>query len=76
MQTITIPENMANSKLWTKEQVKLAFHLYCQIPFGKIDSRNKEIIALAKVIGRTSSAVAIKCLILPVLTLQLQERGA
>lgn len=53
---------MANSKLWTKEQVQLAFHLYCQIPFGKIDSRNKEIIALANVIGRTSSAVAMKML--------------
>lgn len=62
VQTIAIPENMANSKLWTNEQVKLAFHLYCQIPFGKIDSRNKEIIALAKVIGRTSSAVAMKML--------------
>ncbi len=53
-------ECMANSKLWTKKQVKLAFHLYCQIPFGKIDSRDKEIVALAKAIGRTSSAVAMK----------------
>lgn len=53
---------MATSTLWTKEQIKLAFHLYCQIPFGKIDSRNKEIIALSKVIGRTSSAVAMKML--------------
>lgn len=53
---------MENSRLWTKEQVKLAFHLYCQIPFGKIDSRNKEVIALAKVLGRTSSAVAMKML--------------
>ncbi len=62
LQKIAIPENMTNSKLWTKEQVKLAFHLYCQIPFGKIDSRNKEVIALADVIGRTSSAVAMKML--------------
>ena len=59
---VPIPENMASSNLWTKEQIKLAFHLYCQIPFGKIDSRNKEVIALAKVIGRTSSAVAMKML--------------
>lgn len=59
---IAIPENMTNSKLWSKEQIKLAFHLYCQIPFGKIDSRNKEVIALAKVIGRTPSAVAMKML--------------
>ena len=48
--------------LWTKEQVKLAFHLYCQIPFGRIDSNNKEVIALANTIGRTPSAVAMKML--------------
>ncbi len=48
--------------LWTKEQVKLAFHLYCQIPFGRIDRNNKEIIALAKIMGRTPSAVAMKML--------------
>lgn len=48
--------------LWTKEQIKLAFHLYCQIPYGRIYGRNPEIIALAKVIGRTSDAVAMKML--------------
>ncbi len=46
--------------LWTKEQVKLAFHLYCQIPFGRIHSRNPEIVDLGKVIGRTADAVAMK----------------
>ena len=45
---------------WTKEQLKLAFHLYCQLPFGKLHSRNSEIIELAKLIGRTPSAVAMK----------------
>ncbi|MFM9913340.1 MAG: HNH endonuclease [Methylophilaceae bacterium] len=49
-------------ELWKQEQVKLAFHLYCQIPFGKIDARNKEIISLANFIGRTPSAVAMKML--------------
>lgn len=48
--------------LWTKEQIKLAFYLYCQIPYGRIYGRNPEIIALAKVIGRTSDAVAMKML--------------
>jgi len=47
---------------WTKEQVKLAFHLYCQLPYGRIHGRNPEIIALAKAIGRTSDAVAMKML--------------
>lgn len=47
---------------WTKDQVKLAFHLYCQIPYGRIYGRNPEIMALAKVIGRTADAVAMKML--------------
>ena len=46
--------------LWTKEQVKLAFHLYCQLSYGRIHGRNPEIMSLAKVIGRTSDAVAMK----------------
>lgn len=52
---------MANG-LWTKEQIKLAFHLYCQISYGRIHGRNPEIVALAKAIGRTSDAVAMKML--------------
>lgn len=53
---------MVNSRLWSTEQIQLAFHLYCQIPFGRIDSKNKEVIALANAIGRTPSAVAMKML--------------
>lgn len=45
---------------WTKEQLKLAFHLYCQLPFGRLHSRNPEIIHLAKLISRTPGAVAMK----------------
>ena len=45
---------------WTKEQLKLGFHLYCQLPFGKLHSRNPEIKRLAKLIGRTPGAVAMK----------------
>src|SRR6266481_5494837 len=45
---------------WTKEQLKLAFHLYCQLPFGRLHSRNPEIIGLASMIRRTPSAVAMK----------------
>lgn len=48
------------SSRWTPEQLTLAFHLYCQLPFGKLHSRNSEIIELARLIGRTPSAVAMK----------------
>lgn len=51
---------MATAKNWTKDQAKLAFHLYCQLPFGKLHKGNSEIIRLAHAIGRTPSAVAMK----------------
>src|SRR5208282_4823902 len=46
--------------LWSREQLIVAFNLYCQIPFGKIHNRNPEIIALAKALGRTPSALSYK----------------
>lgn len=49
-----------SSNRWTPDQLKLAFHLYCQLPFGKLHSRNSEITELAQLIGRTPSAVAMK----------------
>lgn len=45
---------------WTSEQLKLAFNFYCQTPFGKLHGRNPQIIELAKLIGRTPSALAMK----------------
>ena len=59
---VTSPKDIMATGLWTKEQVKLAFHLYCQLPYGRIYGRNPEIIVLAKVIGRTPDAVAMKML--------------
>jgi len=45
---------------WTKEQLKLAFYLYCQIPFGKLHSKNPIIMKMASFLGRTSNALAMK----------------
>lgn len=50
----------APTKNWTIEQLKVTFYLYCQLPFGQLDSRNKEVQTLAKIIGRTPGAVAMK----------------
>lgn len=47
-------------KLWTRDELILAINLYCKIPFGKMHSRNRQVIELAQLIGRTSSAVARK----------------
>jgi putative restriction endonuclease len=45
---------------WTREELIVAFNLYCKIPFGRIHIRNPLIIELAKAIGRTASAVSWK----------------
>ena len=45
---------------WTREETILAFDLYCKTPFSKISKTNKDIIALAKLLGRTPSSVGLK----------------
>lgn len=45
---------------WTREETILAFELYCKTPFAKISKENKDIIALAGLLGRTPSSVSIK----------------
>lgn len=47
-------------KDWTSEQVKLAFHLYCQLPYGRLHRNNPEIIALANLLNRSANSVAMK----------------
>lgn len=46
---------------WTREQSLLAFRFYCETPFGQLHAKNKRVIELANLIGRTPSAVAMKC---------------
>lgn len=45
---------------WTREQLRLAFYFYCQTPFGKLHSKNPQIVELASLIDRTPSALAMK----------------
>ncbi|MEA3545861.1 MAG: HNH endonuclease [Thermodesulfobacteriota bacterium] len=47
-------------KKWTRQQLLVAFNLYCQMPFGKMHSRNPDIIKYAEYLGRTPSALAMK----------------
>jgi predicted restriction endonuclease len=50
----------ANRTKWTSEQLKLAFYLYCQLPYGKMNTGNPDIIKFANTIGRSPGAVAMK----------------
>ena len=45
---------------WTRQQLLVAFDLYCRIPFGKFHRNNPEIVCHANAIGRTPSALAIR----------------
>lgn len=45
---------------WSREELLVAFNLYCQMPFGKMHSRNPDIIRAAGALGRTPSSVAMK----------------
>jgi hypothetical protein len=45
---------------WTRDELILAFELYCRIPFGQCTHRNPQVIALAERLHRTPSSVARK----------------
>lgn len=51
---------MAKHKNWSRDELLVAFRLYCRTPFGKLHQRNPDIIELARLLGRTPSSVAMK----------------
>lgn len=51
---------MAAVKLWTREELLVAFTLYSQIPFGRFHAANPDIVHYASLIGRTPASLAMK----------------
>lgn len=45
---------------WTREELILAFNLYCKLPYGQFNNRNSEVKILANILGRTPGAIAYK----------------
>ncbi len=45
---------------WSEQELIVAFNLYCKLPFGQYHKSNKKVVELARVLGRTPSAVALK----------------
>jgi putative restriction endonuclease len=62
-------------RLWNREELILAVNLYCKLPFGKLHSRNPEIIRFANLIGRTPNSVAYKLVNFASLDPSLKARG-
>lgn len=51
---------MSVRRNWTRKELLIAFSLYCKLPFGKLHSKNPEIIKYSSLINRTPSALAMK----------------
>lgn len=66
---------MATRNLWTKEELILAFNLYLKIPFSKIGARNKDVIHLANIVGRTSNSIALRLVNFASVDPALKARG-
>lgn len=62
-------------KLWTRDELILAFNLYCKLPFGKMHKATSEIIKFAELIGRTPSSIALKLGNFASFDPSLKERG-
>jgi hypothetical protein len=45
---------------WSRDELVVAFNLYCKLRFGQCHGRNPHVVALAKALGRTPGAVAMK----------------
>lgn len=60
---------------WSREQLIVALKLYCEMPFGRMHSRNPEIVRYAKLIGRTPSALAMKLTNLASLDPEIRSTG-
>lgn len=60
---------------WTREQIIEAIKLYCVTPFGRLHSRNPEIVALAERLGRTPNALALKLVNFAALDASKTQKG-
>jgi putative restriction endonuclease len=51
---------MARGEKWTREQLLVAMNLYCKLPFGQFDGKNRVVQQVAAKLGRTPSSLAMK----------------
>ena len=60
---------------WIREELIAALNLYVKLGFTKINAQHPKVIALAKTLGRTPSAVSFKLANFARLDPELQKRG-
>lgn len=62
-------------KLWSREELILAFNLYLKTPFGKMHSTNKDVIHLAEIMGRSPNSIALRLVNFASVDPALKARG-
>jgi putative restriction endonuclease len=60
LQEFPSPHYKMPRRHWTREELIVAFNLYCKLPFGQLHRNNPKIVELAHLLGRTPSSVAMK----------------
>lgn len=51
---------MSIRRVWNRDELLVAFNLYCRLSFGQLRHGNEDVIALAKQLDRTPSSVSMK----------------
>lgn len=60
---------------WTRDELLVAFNLYCKLPFSITNANRKEVKELAELIGRTPAAVCWKLVNFASFNPSLQAQG-
>jgi putative restriction endonuclease len=69
-------ELVEKRRSWTRDELLAAINLYCKTTFGRIHIRNPDIIALAKLLGRTPGSVSYKLANFASIDENLDRKGA
>ena len=60
---------------WTRDELIVAFHLYCKLSLGRLHAQNPRVLELAEFLGRTPGSVAMKLVTFAARDPTHQQRG-
>lgn len=72
---MTAPTPETARRPWTRDELLLTLNLYGRLPFGRMHRGAPEVIALARLVGRTPSAIALRLGNFASMDPSLQSRG-
>lgn len=70
-----MPQPKPTRRLWSREELIVAFNLYLKIEYGKIHDQNPDVIQLGKLIDRTPGSISMRLANFASIDPFHQERG-